>query len=113
MENKNIGNLIYEALLNYMKEKAEPYIEKGIRKLARVAGILFSAIVLLASLLMVLVFSGITAAIFLNEFLGKNYLGFLIVTGVYLLMGWFTWIMRKKIVSKIIEHIMLQEAKNL
>ena len=111
MENINLKDFLIHTVTEYAKAKAEPYVEKGVTKVGYIIGIVVSALFLLAAFLMFFVFSGISLAVFLGEYLKSQYQGFLVVTILYLFLGWFIWMMRKRIVGKIIGRIMLKELK--
>jgi hypothetical protein len=110
-ENTNFTEHLKKALLSYLSAKAEPYIEMGVTKISHLIGTLFSAGVWLFTFFMGIVFSGITIALVLNDFLGKPYWGFLIVTVTYLIFGAIVWSLRERLIGAWIRKLMLQEIK--
>lgn len=112
MENVNLKDFLIKASLDYVKAKAEPYVEKGVTKIGYVFGIVVSALFLVASFLMFFIFSGISLAVYLGEYVKSSYQGFLIVTLIYLVLGWIVWMMRRRIIGRLIGKIMLKEIRS-
>ena len=84
---ENLKNNL-EDISSESKDLAKEYLKyfslSVSKKLALLAGILFSALVLSLLLLLVLILISFTISGFLNRILASEYAGFFIVTGVYL-----------------------------
>lgn len=69
-----------------------------------VAGMLVAAV-----FLFFLIFAGIALALVLGEWTGKMWAGFLIVAGIYLLIGIIVWIAREKIIRLPVMNAMIKQ----
>lgn len=62
--------------------------------------------------LLVIIFGGITLSFGLGEWIGKIWLGFLVVTIIYLLLGVIIWKLRKRIIQFPIMNAILDQLMN-
>ena len=69
-----------------------------------VAGMLVAAV-----FLFFLIFAGIALALVLSEWTGKLWAGFLIVAGIYLLIGIIVWIAREKIIRLPVMNALIKQ----
>lgn len=69
-----------------------------------VAGMLVAAV-----FLFFLIFAGIALALVLGEWTGKMWAGFLIVAGIYLLIGIIVWIAREKIIRLPVMNALIKQ----
>jgi hypothetical protein len=94
--------------IDNLRSVAEAYIETQLKLLklqaAEKASTLFSTLaaylVLVFFLLFFLLFASIAGAYALSDLLGRPYAGFLIVSGIYLLVGFFIFLNRERLLKK-------------
>ncbi|HEY8895592.1 MAG TPA: phage holin family protein [Niastella sp.] len=91
-----------EGLTDHLKEYINTRIELAKLHIAEKASLVISNIIavciVVLFLLLVLVFGSIAGAWALSEWIGKPYSGFLIVAGVYLLLGIIVWVTRGQLI---------------
>ncbi len=92
--------MIAELIKDYLQLKFEAIIEKDIDKISTFAAVLAGILFLMISFLLFFLFSTFALALFLSEYLGKDYWGFLVLAFFYLLSGWIFWSLRNALVAK-------------
>ena len=73
-----------------------------------IAGIISVAVVLLAFVFFI-IFASIAAAYIFAKLTGEMYWGFLIVAGIYLLIGLLLWLMREKMLRLPVTNAILRQ----
>jgi hypothetical protein len=99
-------------------EKSEAYIKsslelirlKTIDQTAEIASSLTSKIVVILFIAMFFFTLNIGASLWLGAILGKNYLGFLIVSGVYLFLGLLFYIFRERWIKTPVSNSIISQA---
>ncbi len=93
-------------LTDYLEARLSLFKLEAFEKIAKVTAALFSSVVVALLGFFLLFFFSISAGIYLGEVLGSNALGFLVVTGVYLLLFALVLFAKKDFLEKfIIERI--------
>lgn len=102
-------NLLFEKLNSYIQTTVELNKIRAASKVATIGSNLLHSAVSLAFLLLVLLSLTMALGFFIGDLLGKVYLGFFIVTGIYLLIAVVLYSTRKssraKLSNKIIKEI--------
>lgn len=81
----NIESL-YEKAKDYAEIKAKIFRLKAIDKTADVASSLLTRLIIVLSAAMFLLFVNVALSLYLGKLLGENYLGFLIISAIYLIL---------------------------
>lgn len=89
-----------EELISHAKEYADNRV-KGIKfsvaeKSSKIFSGLLAVFVVMFVFLFFAIFAGIAIALLLSAWIGKLYAGFLIVAGIYFLIGLIVWFAREK-----------------
>ncbi|MBC6401571.1 MAG: phage holin family protein [Ekhidna sp.] len=103
-----IGNYIRN-IFEYVEVKFERLKLKTISKVAKVASILISLGLLLIIIFFVVFFLSFGLASLLNDILESSYLGFLIVSGFYIVFILIVFILfRRKIIQNFFESLLIK-----
>ncbi len=101
----------FDHLINNVEEyfKTRQELSKliAIQKTSAVAGGLFSSIVIFLLFFFVIVFASISLAYFIAMYTGKPYLGFAVITLIYLIAGLIAYAKRKTLLEKPIMNAMI------
>jgi len=84
---------------DYINVKLDALKLSVAEKISRIAAAIIAGFVVAVAVLFFVVFISIALGFFLGEILGSTWLGFLIVGGIYLLVGLVTWWARKRIIQ--------------
>lgn len=91
-----------EGLTDHVKEYITTRIEvvklEVAEKTSLVIGNVIAGVVVAVLFLFVVAFGSIAGAWALSDWIGKRYAGFLIIAGLYLLLGIIIWITRQRII---------------
>jgi hypothetical protein len=102
-----------EGLTDHLKEYINTRIELAKLHLAEKASLVISDLIaffIVAILfLLVLVFGSIAGAWALSSWIGKPYAGFLIVAGLYLLLGLIVWVSRSRFIRFPIMNALIRQ----
>ena len=79
--------LLYEKAKNYTETSIELFRLNAIDKTADVVSSLFTRLILIMVVAMFTLFINIALSLFIGSLLGATYLGFLIVSGIYLVLS--------------------------
>src|SRR5262245_33103261 len=93
---------------DYLKTREELAKLVAAEKAGTVAGTLFSSIVLLLIFSIVFLFLSFSVAYYVGELLGKVYLGFITVTGFYLLAGLLLYANRERWLKMPIMNVLIR-----
>jgi hypothetical protein len=85
---------------DYIREKLEIIIDKGIDKISTLVSTVLGLVFLAFSFLLFFLFATIALALLLGEYVGKHYWGFLIISALYLIIGVVFWKFRNSIFKK-------------
>lgn len=99
-----------------LKEEATTYAEDRIlllqlnatKKTARVVGILTSSVLMVFNIFFVFLFGSILAGRYLTELTGNFYIGFGIITGVYVLLFIILFSSQKKIIERKVADLIVR-----
>ena len=97
-----------EHLEEYLKTREELAKLVAAEKSSMVAATLFSAVVLLLIFSVVFLFLSFSAAYFIAELTGKIYIGFISMTGFYLLLGILFYANRERWLKKPVEDSVIK-----
>ncbi len=89
---------ILDSLTRYIETKVEYYKIQFKEELARTLSILIFVFLISMVLLLFLIFLSFFAVVFLNHVLQSQYLGFLIMSFVYLILGLFIYVYRESLI---------------
>jgi hypothetical protein len=102
----------FDHLINTVEEyfKTRQELSKliAIQKTSAVAGGLFSSIVIFLLFFFVIVFASISLAYFISMYTGKPYLGFTVITLLYLIAGIIAYAKRKALLEKPVMNAMIK-----
>lgn len=101
---ENAGNYI-ESSINLIKLKA-------IDKSSGAFSTLGYRLIILLVLFTVIIFSGVGIALFIGDALGKDYYGFLIVSGFYFITGVVLCVFRKQWIKEPLDNLFVKELLN-
>jgi len=89
---------IWKSLASLYKDKLRFYTLKGIEKSSLFMGLIATIIIISAFCIMVLIFGSVALANFLNSKLESSFLGYLIVSGAYLVIMFIMliWMIKRK-----------------
>ena len=89
---------IWDSLTTLYKDKVRFYSLKGVEKSSLFLGIIATILIISVFCLMVLIFGSIALANFLNKILDSSFLGYLIVSGAYLIIMllMLLWMIKRK-----------------
>ncbi len=90
---------------DYVESRIELVKLETTEKIARLIGTVFTMFILFMVLAFVLIAFSVLAGAFLNHLLNSNYLGYLIVTGVYLIEFILLYTQRRKVTEYFMSHI--------
>ena len=89
---------IFDSLTGYIETKVEYYKIQFKEELARALAILIFVFMISMVLLLFLIFLSFFAVAFLNHVLQSQYLGFLIMAFIYLIVGLFIYVYRENLI---------------
>lgn len=102
-----------EELADHIKEYINIRIDtvklNAAEKSSKLAANIFAALIAAFVLSLFLLFASIALAFVFSKLTGEFYWGFLIVAGIYLVLGFITWTIREKILRIPIMNAMLQQ----
>jgi len=102
-----------EELTDTIKEYADTRIESAKldvgEKLSSILANLLAGILITTVFLFAVIFAGIALALVLGAWVGKTWVGFLIVSGLYLLIGTLTWVAREKIIRLPVMNALIKQ----
>jgi hypothetical protein len=104
--------MITELIKNYIKLKFDKIIERDIDKLSSFVAVLMGLIFIMLSCLLFFLFSTFALALFLAEYLGKNYYGFLAIAFFYLIIGYVFWLCRDIFIKQPLAKMLDRAFKN-
>ena len=91
-------NDIWKSLVALYKDEVRFYTLKGVEKASLLLGLLGTIVIISVFCLLVLIFGSIALANFLNAKLASGFIGYLLVTGAYLIVMvlMFIWMVKRK-----------------
>jgi hypothetical protein len=99
--------LLYEKAKDYAEINIELVKLYTIDKIADVASSILSRLVITMGVAMVVLFLSIGLSLYLGELLGKDYFGFLVVSGFYLIVTIFISLYRDKIIKTPVANLFI------
>ncbi|WP_308992358.1 hypothetical protein QLS71_000815 [Mariniflexile litorale] len=99
--------LLYEKAKNYAEINAELVKLYAIDKAADVVSSIFARLVIIVGVAMVFLFVNISLSLFLGDLLGEDYFGFLVVSGIYLIVTVILNYNRDKIIKVPITNLII------
>jgi hypothetical protein len=97
---ENLKGIIAELIKEYVRARTEGLITKATDRLSSFISRIIAAIVLFACMACTVFFGSFTVAFYLSELLGRPYLGFLTICGLYFLFGLLIWWQKEKMIKK-------------
>jgi uncharacterized RDD family membrane protein YckC len=101
-----------DTIKEYVNTRIESVKLNAAEKSSAVLANLIARLIVAGVFLIFIVFSGIALALCLGEWLGKPWLGFLIVALLYLFIGIVVWIARVKIIQLPIMNAFIKQLVN-
>jgi len=102
-----------EELTDTIKEYADTRIESAkldvAEKLSSILANLLAGILITTVFLFALIFAGIALGFVLGAWMGKMWAGFLVVSGLYLLIGIVVWTAREKIIRLPVMNALIKQ----
>ena len=89
---------IFDSLTGYLETKIEYYKIQFKEELAKALAILIFIFLMSVVMLLFLIFLSFFAVAFLNHMLQSQYLGFLIMAFIYLILGLFIYVYRENLI---------------
>ena len=109
MENQRSSlEVLFELILAYAKTSLKLYRYKATDKVAEVVSDMASGLVIVVILVLIFVNLNIGLALFLGDLLGKMYLGFLAVSGLYMCFGLLVYFFRNAWIKKPINNLVIK-----
>ncbi|MDO7172343.1 hypothetical protein [Mariniflexile sp. AS56] len=99
--------LLFDKAKNYVEINIELVKLYAIDKAADVISSLMARLVIIMGVAMFILFVNISLSLYLGELLGKDYFGFLVVSGLYLLLTIFLNYNRDKIIKTRITNLVI------
>ena len=89
---------IWKALVELFKDNLRLFTLKGVEKTSLVLGLFATVCIMLGFCMTVLLFGSVALAIYLNGTLESRFVGFLIVSGIYLfvMLAMLLWVVKRK-----------------
>ena len=110
---KNQYEKLWDAWLPQIKEYSTGRIEliklNLVEACAKAIASLTSSLILFVTFFAFFVFASFALALFIGKMLGDYYLGFAIISGVYLLLFFITLLVRKKLIERPILNQMIKK----
>ncbi len=110
---KNQYEKLWDAWLPQIKEYSTARIEliklNLVEACAKAIASLTSSLILFVTFFAFFVFASFALALFIGKMLGDYYLGFAIISGVYLLLFFITLLVRKKLIERPILNQMIKK----
>lgn len=100
---------LYEKAKSYAEINAELVKLKAIDKTADVVSSLLVRLIIVLGVAMFAFFVNIALSLYLGELLGENYLGFLVVSGIYLLITIIFSVSRDKLIKVPITNLVINK----
>lgn len=100
---------IPDHVLDYLKTKFELYKVIAIEQISQAASNVVLGVLLFLIGLFTLVFLSVTLALIIGKALDEPYLGFLIVTCIYILAGIILFVMKKKLILEPITNMIIKK----
>ncbi|MBO9200966.1 MULTISPECIES: phage holin family protein [Niastella] len=106
----------WEGLTDHVKEYINIRVELAklaiAEKTSRVVSQIIAVTIVTLFFLFVLVFGSIAGAWALSDWIGKPYAGFLIVAGIYMLLGIIVWVTRSRLIRFPIMNAIIKQLHN-
>jgi len=99
---------ITENLKAYLHTKVELAKLNAAEKGSNVIANIIAGIIVMLIFFLCFVFAGIAFSLYINQFMNSNWIGFLIIASVYLLIGLFVWVARTKLLRMPIMNSIIQ-----
>jgi hypothetical protein len=102
-----------EELADNLKEYVNTRIEKAklraAEKTSHIVAHAVAAVIVTVVVLFFIVFASIALSLLLGEWIGKEWAGFLIVAGIYLLIAIIVWLTRKQLIQVPIMNSLIRQ----
>jgi hypothetical protein len=99
---------ITENLKAYLHTKVELAKLNAAEKGSNVIANIIAGIIVMLIFFLCFVFAGIAFSLYINQFMNSNWIGFLIIASVYLLIGLLVWVARTKLLRMPIMNSIIQ-----
>jgi hypothetical protein len=96
---------------NYIGDKIESIIGNIADKISGVISAILGLLFFGIFFFLFFLFATISLAFFISEYLGKNYWGFIIMSGIYLFLGIIFWVFRNSFFKKPILRVLQKSFK--
>jgi protein-S-isoprenylcysteine O-methyltransferase Ste14 len=99
---------ITENIKAYLHTKVELAKLNAAEKGSNVIANIIAGIIVMLIFFLCFVFAGIAFSLYINQFMNSNWIGFLIIASVYLLIGLLVWVARTKLLRMPIMNSIIQ-----
>ena len=110
MENKTTT---VEELFIKLKEYGDTRLDllklKGINKVSKLLSSLITSVILLLLFILVVICLTVALSLYLGEVLGGSYFGFLIVAGIYIIIGLVLFLSKTKLIKTPISNKLIKD----
>jgi hypothetical protein len=107
MENINLKEMTGKLIKDYIKARTEGIITRVSDKASSVVSAMLAGLLLFLCLCCTVFFASFTAAFSFSNYLGKPYVGFLVVCGFYLLLGIIVWWQKDRLIKRPIMKVLM------
>lgn len=104
--------MLVKHLLEYVNTRIEILKIDAIEKVSAVVASLIAGAVLGCFLVLFILFASVALALLMMEWAGSAWAGFLIVAGIYLLLGLIVWGTRERVIKKKLRNRLTKEFFN-
>ena len=111
-ETKSKVDELFEDVGEYIDTRTELVTLKTTEKIAEGISVTISNILIGILFLLCFLFMSLALAWYLSAVLGRPHLGFVIVGGIYLLMGLFLWAGKDKLLQKPLMNMIIKQLFN-
>ena len=102
---EELADTVKEYVNNRIESAKLTVAEKG----SAVVAVLIAGLIIAAIFTFFIVFAGVAFALLLGGWMGKTWAGFLIVAGLYLLLGIVIWAARDKLIRQPIMNALIKQ----
>lgn len=103
---------LIDTLINYIETKLEIYKLQAKEEASKIIAFIVLILIFLMLLLLFLLFISLFVGEIINKALSNDYVGYLIVSGFYIIGGLLLYLFRKKIQDKITNAMFTEEEEN-
>ena len=111
MENINLKEMTIGLIKDYIKAHTEGILTKASEKASSFISKMLAGLLLFLCICCTVFFASFTLAFSISNHFEKPYLGFLVVCGLYLLLGLLVWWQRDRLIKRPIMNVLIELVK--